>query len=112
MNGINIIGMNIESNVNPIGIFLGIIFLLVSVILLFYILRSFEDNEYILILIVLIGMFIVSAIFSFVFFYSSFESPYLEYKVTIDDDASISDFIDRYEVLDKNGEIYTIKEKP
>lgn len=111
MNGVNIIGMNIESNVNPIGIFVGIIFLLISVVLLFYILRSFEENNDALILIFLIGMFITCVIFSFSFFYSSFKSPYLEYKVTIDDDASISDFIDRYEVLDKNGEIYTVKEK-
>lgn len=111
MNGINIIGMNIESNVNPIGIFAGIIFLLIGVVLLFFILRSFEDDDDASILIILVGAFIVCAISSFSFFYSSFESPYLEYKVTIDDDASISDFIDRYEVLDKNGEIYTVKEK-
>lgn len=111
MNGINIIGMNIEHNVNFTGIFLGIIFLFISVGLLFFILRIIEDNESFVFLILFIVMFIFCIIFSTAFFYSSIEHPYLEYKVTIDEDASISDFIDRYEVLDKNGEIYTVKEK-
>lgn len=34
-----------------------------------------------------------------------------EYKVTIDDSVSMNEFLDKYEILDQEGKIYTIKEK-
>lgn len=33
------------------------------------------------------------------------------YKVTIDDSVSMNEFLDKYEILDQEGKIYTIKEK-
>ena len=33
------------------------------------------------------------------------------YKVTIDDSVSMNDFLDKYEILDQEGKIYTVKEK-
>jgi hypothetical protein len=33
------------------------------------------------------------------------------YKVTIDDSVSINEFLDKYEILDQEGKIYTVKEK-
>lgn len=35
---------------------------------------------------------------------------YNEYKVTIDETISAKDFLDKYEVISKEGEIFTIKE--
>ena len=34
-----------------------------------------------------------------------------QYKVTADDSVSIVDFYDRYEVLDQEGKIYTVRER-
>ena len=34
-----------------------------------------------------------------------------EYKVTISDEVSLNDFLDKYEILDQEGKIYTVKEK-
>lgn len=34
-----------------------------------------------------------------------------EYQVTIDDNVSLNEFNERYEIIDKDGKIYTIKEK-
>ena len=34
-----------------------------------------------------------------------------EYKVTIDDSVSMNEFLDKYEILDQEGKIYTIREK-
>lgn len=34
-----------------------------------------------------------------------------QYKVIIDDTVSFTDFIDKYEILDQEGKIYTVKEK-
>ena len=33
------------------------------------------------------------------------------YKVTIDDSVSMSEFMDKYEILDQEGKIYTVREK-
>ena len=34
-----------------------------------------------------------------------------EYKVTIDDSVSMNEFLDKYEILDQEGKIYTVKER-
>ena len=36
---------------------------------------------------------------------------HIEYKVTIDDSVSMNEFLDRYEILDQEGKIYTVKER-
>ena len=36
---------------------------------------------------------------------------YIEYKVTIDDSVSMNEFLDKYEILDQEGKIYTVKER-
>lgn len=39
------------------------------------------------------------------------EYSHTEYKVTIDDSVSMNDFMDKYEILDQEGKIYTVKER-
>lgn len=39
------------------------------------------------------------------------EYSYTEYKVTIDDSVSMDEFLDKYEIIDQEGKIYTIKER-
>lgn len=34
-----------------------------------------------------------------------------EYKVTVSDDVSLNEFIEKYEIIDIEGKIYTIREK-
>ena len=36
---------------------------------------------------------------------------HIEYKVTIDDSVSMNEFLYKYEILDQEGKIYTVKEK-
>ena len=36
---------------------------------------------------------------------------HIEYKVTIDDSVSMNEFMDKYEILDQEGKIYTVKER-
>jgi len=33
------------------------------------------------------------------------------YKVTIDDSVSINEFLDKYEIIDQEGKIYTVRER-
>ena len=39
------------------------------------------------------------------------KEPYIQYKVLIDQDVSWSEVYERYEIIDQEGQIYTIKEK-
>lgn len=36
---------------------------------------------------------------------------HIEYKVTIDDTVSMTEFMDKYEILDQEGKIYTVRER-
>ena len=36
---------------------------------------------------------------------------HIEYKVIIDDSVSMNEFLDKYEILDQEGKIYTVKER-
>ena len=36
---------------------------------------------------------------------------HIEHKVTIDDFVSMNEFLDKYEILDQEGKIYTVKER-
>ena len=36
---------------------------------------------------------------------------YIKYQVTISEEVSLTDFLDKYEILDQEGKIYTVKEK-
>lgn len=37
--------------------------------------------------------------------------PYQQYKATIDESVSLTEFTQRYEIVDVDGKIYTIREK-
>ncbi len=39
------------------------------------------------------------------------EIDYIKYQVTVSDEVSLNEFIDKYEILDQEGKIYTVKEK-
>ncbi len=40
-----------------------------------------------------------------------YETGEYTYKVTIDDSVSMNEFLDKYEILDQEGKIYTVKER-
>lgn len=43
--------------------------------------------------------------------YSKTDINHIKYKVTIDDSVSMNEFLDKYEILDQEGKIYTAKER-
>ena len=36
---------------------------------------------------------------------------HIEYKVIVDDSVSMNEFLNKYEILDREGKIYTVKER-
>ena len=74
-------------------------------------LNGSEDNGLILFCLILgiIGGGILGSIFGFCFHNpTTYET---HYKVTIDDSVSMNEFLDKYEILDQEGKIYTVKER-
>lgn len=53
---------------------------------------------------------IIALFFGAIFLFEFFNSNHTEYEVTINDNVSFTEFMDRYEILERNGNIYTIKE--
>ena len=65
-----------------------------------------------------VGVIICTALFAvgifiMAFSFSSNENSinHIEYKVIIDDSVSMNEFLDKYEILDQEGRIYTVKER-
>ena len=56
----------------------------------------------------LAGMLVWFCVADFGYHPAAYET---HYKVTIDDSVSMNEFLDKYEILDQEGKIYTVKEK-
>ena len=55
---------------------------------------------------IMLGIFMYAIIFEAIL-----PDKYIQYKVTISEDVSMTEFYNRYEIIDVDGKIYTIKEK-
>ena len=87
---------------------IGLLLALVCTVLTIHFYVGLNDRAAILCLVLLI----VSVVLTFLGLISNKNSiDYIEYKVTIDDSVSFTEFIDKYEVLDQEGKIYTVKER-
>ena len=87
-----------------VGLILGICFLII------FALTSYCDNPILTTIFGIVGfvLFIIS------FFGGSIKNKnnidYIEYKVTIEDSVSMNEFLNKYEILEQEGKIYTVKE--
>ena len=87
-----------------IGLLLGFIFVIVMA-------ACFANDHIILCLICIalaLGSGIVGSLGGTI---SKTDIDHIEYKVTIDDSVSMNEFLDKYEILDQEGKIYTVKER-
>lgn len=74
--------------------------------LLFCILLGFDDDTIITALMISAGMVLIGAISSFII-----QVPYYtSYEVILEDSVSMNEFLEKYEILDQRGQIYTVKE--
>jgi RsiW-degrading membrane proteinase PrsW (M82 family) len=116
MNGVEILNSEIiyETTSCPwlIALFAGIGFLVSLTCCIFYWIDVCFDAKDIAIVLVCT---LVGAIIGVVAFlnitHETDTVDYIEYKVTIDDSVSMNEFLDKYEILDQEGKIYTVKER-
>ena len=88
-----------------VGVLLGICFLII------FVLTSYCDHPILTTIFGIMGfvLFIMSFIGGCVTNKNNID--YIEYKVTIEDSVSMTEFLDKYEILDTEGKIYIVKEK-
>lgn len=117
MNGIEILNENYVYVTEYcwwlIPVFAGIAFLVTLIMAIIdWRYNGFFDDVLILIIIIftLFGT-AIGVLFSVSCEYETDTIDYIEYKVTIDDSVSMTEFMDKYEILDQEGKIYTIREK-
>lgn len=81
-----------------------------TVIFTIGLIASIHDNEAIF----LIFGFIIGVVCGFLTLYFTAtpeEIDYIEYKVTVSESVSLSEFTDKYSIINQEGKIFTIKEK-
>lgn len=106
MEGITILNSEVimAAHWGPIALFiLGVVSILFT---LFLILLGFDSDTILNTLIISAGIALIGLISSFII-----QVPeYTSYEVILEDSVSINEFLDRYEILDQRGQIYTVKE--
>ena len=111
--GIEVLSQNTVSDAAPGIAFAILMFLcLVGFVLSLYLMIASYDNAS-------LGGFILGTVFliaicgacGFSIWKQTNPETYVEYKVLIDDTASWHDIYNKYEIIDQEGKIYTIKEK-
>lgn len=105
MDGVEILSQYICTEINPIAI---IVCLMVCMLVGGVFDEINELTEGILGIIVgaAFGLFAYLIIFHCIF-----PVKYISYKVTISEEVSMTEFYERYEIIDVDGAIYTIREK-
>lgn len=99
--GVEILSM--RQNYEWALLIMPILYLIISILSIIIAFREKRVSQFV--------FFGIIAFFCVILFFGFFKSNYIEYEVTINDSVSFTEFMDRYEVLDENGDIYTVKEK-
>ena len=90
-----------------IGLIIAILTLFILIGTIFSITRNEGLEACLLSLIVVVGIFVSLMCFNTANEYFD----YYKYQVVIDDSVLLTEFMEKYEILDQEGLIYTVKEK-
>lgn len=85
--------------------------LICAMVFIFLMVFCFSNDHMIIGLICIVIALIVGIVGSLGGTLSKTDISHIEYKVTIDDSVSMNDFLDKYEILDQEGKIYTVRER-
>lgn len=109
MNGITVLSQETVSTL-PAAIILGVLCLLLFIVCFVLAVLMFRDGA----AGAAIPFVLLTAIAGFLLticIIHAFDPPETTYKVIIDESVSFQEFQERYEIIDQEGQIYTIKEK-
>ena len=103
--GIEILSQEVCNELQTVPLYLCIIILsLIGMSIDLF--NDFTDGIIGAVLGCILGLFIYAIIFDAII-----PDKYIKYKVTISESVSMTEFNDRYEIIDVDGKIYTIRER-
>ena len=110
LNGIEVLNTIKCGGVEYGAVTLGIVSLIAIIIFLIFAIVCFKDYENVLGVVSLtLMLFLICVEIACV---SNYKIPeYNQYQVTISPTVSLTEFNEKYEILDVDGEIYTIRER-
>ena len=101
-------GVRILNEISPMsaGIWVSIgLFVAIGILSLFMGIPAFDKGQRI----VPILISIIPFVFAIVLFFTEYTSP-IQYEAIIDDNVKISEFEEKYKIIEKRGDIYVIEE--
>ena len=109
MNGVTILNEKVVYAHSPCLAWLIIIVFIVGFISC-YILEEIHITTAIEILLTVVLYSSVIAIFFLVLAFFIPSSDYVKYQVTIDDNVKLNEFMNKYQIIEQEGKLYTIRE--
>lgn len=100
-------GVRILNEISPISVNIGIIliFFALGIASLFSVFIIFDKGKRI----VPILVSLIPVVVSIIIFFLQYNSP-MRYEAIIDDNVKISEFEEKYKIIEKRGDIYVIEE--
>ena len=103
--GIEILSQEVCNEFNIIAFFACVIlFMIIGMAFDFF--KDLSDGVVGALLGIILGIFIYAIIFEAIL-----PKKYIKYKVTISESVSMTEFNERYQIMDIDGKIYTIRER-
>ena len=103
--GIEILSQEVCNEFNIIAFFACVIlFMMIGMAFDFF--KDLSDGVVGALLGIILGIFMYAIIFEAIM-----PEKYVKYKVTISEEVSMTEFNDRYEIINVDGKIYTIRER-
>ncbi|PNX48573.1 MAG: hypothetical protein BV457_03420 [Thermoplasmata archaeon M9B1D] len=110
MDGVNVLNIIVSYTHNELWTIIGWVFWIFVVVSFYISLANYGKNFRFMISIICFVFFSIGVIFCIIK-YDDSATPYNKYQVTIDNNVSINDLTDKYDIIRIDGEIYTIIEK-
>ena len=100
-------GVRILNEISPISVSIGIllVFFALGIASLFSVFIIFDKGDRV----VPILISLIPIVISIILFFVEYTSP-IQYEAIIDDNVKISEFEEKYKIIEKRGDIYVIEE--
>lgn len=113
MDGVTILAQeeihSLGINTTAFWVAFTIAFILIGAFIVWGIIETGENAFVLLFLLALMASLLFGIVIGAAF--GDTEYAYTKYKVTIDESVSMTDFYEKYEILDQDGLIFTVREK-
>ena len=113
MEGITVLSQNYISNTvgDIVLLILATLLFILALFVILYSLKIMREQDKSTGFLFLLFLLPIAVLFTVCLIGYVKNNPYTEYKVTISNEVKLKEFNEKYEIIDQDGEIYTIVEK-